>query len=356
MIKVPDLLTTVMTDPGRAGGLSQSEWECLVWQARAAELMAQLHDVLARAGLLELAPAPARRHLELAWTIAGRHARAVEAELRAIEEALAPLQIPVLLLKGAAYAVSGHLAARGRIFNDIDLMVPKAALDAVEQRLSTVGWISQHGNAYDERYYREWMHEIPPMEHKLRGTVLDVHHTILPPTSGHRPDPQALFEASTSADPPWQFFRVLGPADMVIHSSCHLFYGEFHKGLRDLHDLHTLLGEFGVDPRFWSALVERALALGLQRPVLDALQQCHRVFGTLVPSDGLQALKSACCLGWPTPLRAWLFRQALRPAHPSAVTQSTRLARFLVFVRSHWLRMPLGLLTYHVGHKLFVAR
>lgn len=352
----PLLLTATLCDPALARGYDKSDWECLVWQSRAAELMAQLHRALSAADVLRLAPASAQRHLELASMIAVRHASAVQSELRFLQEALQPLDLPVLLLKGAAYRALSHRAAVGRIFNDIDIMVPKAALPDVEQRLNWAGWFPLHTTPYDERYYRQWMHEIPPLEHKNRGTVLDVHHTILPPTSGIRPDPQDLFAASVALPAEWAFFRVLAPADMVIHSACHLFFGEFHRGLRDLYDLHVLLTDFSVDPMFWDALVERAQRLRLALPVLDAIEQCQRIYETRVPAPAIRVLRRAAVSPWPRSIRAWLFDHALRPAHESAFGRSTRMAHWLTFVRSHWLRMPLPLLVYHLSHKAFVAR
>lgn len=352
----PFLLTTTLCHPERAQFFDKLDWERLVWQSRAAELMAQLHQALGTANVLRLAPIAARRHLDLAMTIAGRHACAVRSELRGLQEALQPLGIPVLLLKGAAYTALSHRASVGRIFNDIDILVPRAALQDVERRLNWAGWFPGHTTVYDERYYRDWMHEIPPLEHKHRGTVLDVHHTILPPTSGIRPDPQDLLAASVELPGEWAFFRALSPADMVIHSACHLFFGEFHKGLRDLYDLHVLLTDFSVDPMFWDDLIERAKHLQLSLPVLDALEQCHRVYETRIPPSVTQALRPAAASAWPRWMRAWLFDHALRPAHESAYGGSTRLAHWLTFVRSHWLRMPLPLLAYHLSHKLFVTR
>ncbi len=352
----PCLLTSTLCHPERAQSFDKTDWEHLVWQSRAAELMAQLHQVLSAADVLRLAPAAARRHLDLALTIAGRHASAVQSELRGLQEALQPLGLPVLLLKGAAYTAMSHRASVGRIFNDIDVMVPKAALPEVEQRLNWAGWFPSHTTVYDERYYREWMHEIPPLEHKNRGTVLDVHHTILPPTSGIRPDPKDLFAAAVALPAEWSFFRALAPTDMVIHSACHLFFGEFHKGLRDLYDLHLLLSTFSVDTAFWDDLAERAQRLKLVLPVLDSLEQCQRLYETRVPASVSQALRRVAVSPWPRWARAWLFDHALRPAHVSAFGRSTRLAHWLTFVRSHWLRMPLPLLIYHMSHKLFVTR
>lgn len=352
----PFLLTSTLCQPERAREFDKLDWERLVWQSRAAELMAQLHQALGAANVLQFAPPAARRHLDLARTIARRHESAVRSELRGIQEALQPLGVPVLLLKGAAYVALSHRASVGRIFNDIDILVPRAALQDVEQRLSWAGWFPGHTTVYDERYYREWMHEIPPLEHKHRGTVLDVHHTILPPTSGIRPNPQELLAASVELPGEWGFFRALSPADMVIHSACHLFFGEFHKGLRDLHDLHVLLTDFSADPTFWDDLVARAQHLQLALPVLDAFEQCRRIYETKIPQSATQPLRHAATTVWPRWIRRWLFGQALRPAHESAYGRSTQLAQWLTFVRSHWLRMPVPLLTYHISHKLFVTR
>jgi hypothetical protein len=31
------------------------------------------------------------------------------------------------------------------------------------------GWAATHHDAYDQRYYRQWMHELPPMQPYARG-------------------------------------------------------------------------------------------------------------------------------------------------------------------------------------------
>jgi hypothetical protein len=102
-------------------------------------------------------------------------------------------------------------------------------------------------------------------------------------------------------------------------------------------------------------LVERARQLQLALPVLDALQQCQRVYNTTVPEPVGDELSRCAASPWPRSWRAWLFDHALRPAHASAFGRSTRLAHGAIFVRSHWLRMPLPLLVRHVSHKLFIA-
>ena len=34
------------------------------------------------------------------------------------------------------------------------------------------GWATTHHSPYDQRYYRTWMHELPPLRHAVRGSIL----------------------------------------------------------------------------------------------------------------------------------------------------------------------------------------
>lgn len=348
------LLTDILRTPTAISHLAKRDWETLIWQARAAELLGQLRHRLSTTVPNTVIPIQVARHLDVAWKIALLHDQAVRYELLHLRDALLEQGIPVVLLKGAAYCAQKANAATGRVFNDIDILVPKGALVDSEKRLLGAGWIPSHINAYDQRYYREWMHEIPPMEHKNRSTVLDVHHTIVPPTSGIRPNPDLLIESSVKVDDPeLHFFKILNPEDMVIHSASHLFFGEFHKGLRDLYDLHSLFVQFSPNDGFWERLLARADELHLTEPVLDALGESSRLFGTAIPEEVFRRYKGRCGGLSTHRLRTWLFEQALRPNHPSAHDSMTSVAQWLIFARSHWLRMPLPLLAYHLSHKAF---
>ena len=111
------------------------------------------------------------------------------------------------------------------------------------------GWATSKTTAYDQRYYRRWMHELPPLRHISRQTMLDVHHAILPITARLKPDSAKLLAASRpiAGEPR---LRVLAPVDMVLHSATHLFCNEdVGNGLRDLVDLDSLLREFAQRER-----------------------------------------------------------------------------------------------------------
>jgi hypothetical protein len=342
--------------PESTASLRLEEWDLLVRQARCADLLARLCILLEDRGLLRGVPSRARKHLESARTLTEAHARAVRWEAYQIRQAVEPLNIPVILLKGAAYVLGELPPGSGRLFYDVDILVPKAELDAVEQGLLRHGWTSTHLDPYDQRYYRQWMHELPPLRHIKRHTVLDVHHTILPQTARLSADPHKLIAAARPING-GGCLKTLAPADMVLHSATHLFHeGELDHGLRDLVDLDSLLRHFGVNEGFWPELLERARDLDLIRPLYYALRYTSLILGTPVPETAQQEARVGCP-GWPAPaLMQAVFTRALAPDHPSCDGLFIGFARWFLYVRGHSLRMPLRLLIPHLIRKAVKRR
>lgn len=349
-------LANTLARPGITADFKARDWEALIGQARTSDLLGQLAEVLRDAGDTVTVPEPVRFHLDAALRIAALHRQSLLLELAVIAGALTSLGEPVVLLKGGAYAVAGLRAGRSRLFGDIDLMVAKASLDPAEGALFRRGWRPTHLNAYDQRYYRQWMHELPPIEHFTRGTVIDLHHTIVPPTSGHIPDPARLIADSRPVQVAHcpDIFRVLSPVDMVMHSACHLFYGELQKGLRDLYDLHCLIGEFSVEQGFWDRLLPQAQAHQLEYPVLLALRFARQVFGTVVPEAVADECDRRLGRRWSGALTDHLIDASMYALHPSSDSLWRRLRRQILYARSHWLRMPLHLLIPHLAYKAFI--
>ena len=349
------LLVQVLRQPARMAHLAPGDWELLLRQALAANLTASLYCLAEEHALLAGVPPAPRRHLEWAAVLLRRHSEGVRWEVARIAAALAELGQPLILLKGAAYALAGLPSARGRLFSDIDILLPRACIPQAEGALMLGGWMSHHHDEYDQRYYRVWMHEIPPMQHVQRGSVIDVHHAILPLTAAARPDPD-LLRAAAQALPGHDGVKLLAPADMVLHSATHLFYdGEFDKGLRDLLDLHRLLCHFGADAGFWDALPARAFALQLARPLFYALRYAARVLGTPVPAAVTAALAPAAPGALLLALMDALFLRALMPLHASCAGPLTGLSHGLLYIRGNWLRMPPLLLARHLFHKAFIS-
>jgi len=325
------LLVRALRDPA---SVADCDWAGLVSAARAEQLMGSLAFRMAGrrvppriAALFEDARRDAAQvRTQALW----------EAEMA--RRALAPLGVPVILMKGTAYHAAGLDAATGRSVGDLDIMVPRESLGAVESALLEAGW--EHVKAtdgYDDTYYRRWMHELPPLIHRTRDRMIDVHHTILPLTARSRPDAGALIADSVALE---SGLRVLAPADMIVHAAAHLFAdGDLAGGLRNLWDIDRLLREF-ASPDFWRTLGERARRHQLSGPVGRALRLAERLYAT--PVDRAVA-------GRPR-LGDRLFEARLL-ARNGWGQERRKALRFAFYVRSHWLRMPPLMLARHLWIK-----
>lgn len=350
------LIAQVLRQPDKALSLSPTEWDLLIRQARHADLLAHIYALLDEKGLIASIPAKPLAHLESADTVVKRHAQAIRWEVLNLGKALETIDLPVVLLKGAAYLLAELPPARGRIFSDVDILVPKDQLNQAEATLRLHGWAASHHDAYDQRYYRTWMHELPPMMHIQRQSVVDVHHNILPETARFHPDPEKLLaSAITAGDDP--SIKALAPVDMVLHSATHLFHeGELEHGLRDLADLDSLLRHFGISPSFWVDMAARAQEMELTRPLFYALHYASQIFGTPLPASITKSMKHFRPR-WPlVSIMDALYGRALAPVHPSCSDWLMGFARWALYIRSHWLRMPTGLLAKHLFHKAFHSK
>ncbi len=355
-MKAAPLLVQLLRRPEQLAGAGLADWDLILRQAALANLTATLYYLLAARGQLGQVPAPARTHLDWARAASERHRQGVRFEVMKIGEALAATGVPLLLLKGAAYTLAQLPAGSGRLFTDIDILVPRDRLGDVETALLWAGWAGGFHDAYDQRYYRQWMHELPPMEHFERRSLLDVHHAILPDTAAVHPDPARLRAAARPIDGHPNVY-MLAPADQVLHSATHLFYeGEFKHGLRDLFDLHRLLEQFGREPSFWAALPARARELELARPLFYALRYAGRLLQTPIPGAVMRAADAGRPNALLLALMDQLFGRALLPAHASCADRLTGAARFLLYIRGNWLRMPPLMLARHLFHKAFVSQ
>ncbi|GAB4516986.1 MAG: nucleotidyltransferase family protein [Parvularculaceae bacterium] len=319
----------------------------VAYQARAAALGGKLAHRLKRAGLFDQLEPGFRRRMEAEIVAAARIADIAKYELRLIEAALAGFEGEVLLLKGAAYQNAGLRAGEGRLFGDIDILVSRSRLQDVEKAVIEAGWRFAKSNPYDDKYYREFMHELPPLEHGETGGHLDIHHTISPPTSRVRIDAEKLI--ADSAPLKGARWRLLSPEDMTIHAALHLFHdGPVAGHLRELFDFADLIEEFRASPEFGPKLRARAEMLDAGAILDLALRMANELLGAR--SDG------AAPEGPARGMTAVLIRQVFRPPKPAPRRfpgTGRDIAAFLLYVRSHWRRMPPLMLGLHLLRKLF---
>ncbi|WP_338425320.1 nucleotidyltransferase domain-containing protein [Sphingopyxis kveilinensis] len=317
-----------------AATLTPRDWDGVIGVARAEAMLATL------AHRLEDAALPP----SVAALFADQRAAAQVATAQALWEAemarraLAPEGIEFVLLKGAAYAAAGMSCSVGRQIGDLDILVLAPDIRRAENALLNAGWEWVKSDPYDDFYYRAHMHELPPMIHKARDRMIDVHHTILPRT--HRITPDALALVSDAVVIAGGH-AVLCPADMAVHCAAHMLVdGDLQGGLRNLWDFHCLTRDFvAADAGFWAKLDARADLHGLRAAVRRAARLARDLYGSALPSglDGQDASDS------------WYRRRLLARDDWGRVTHPLLEQAF--YIRSHWLRMPPLMLAKHLWTK-----
>lgn len=345
------LLIQLLKQPSLAENFSTKDWELVVRQSVVTYLSATLWLVLNRLDLLGCVHSKALAFLRAEFLLVERQNALTHFELGKIYQALGPVENRVILLKGAAYIALALPLADGRRISDIDILIARNKLIAAEQELIFYGWAKTKTDNYDQRYYREWMHEIPPLQHRKRGTVIDVHHNILPPVLKRVPKADKLLESAIHCGV--DSFYVLQPIDMILHSACHLFAeGEFEKGIRDLYDLHQLFGHYeACIEDFWCTLINRAEELHLERAIYLAMRYTHQIFCTRIPVSAFVLVEKYASPYYIQNIIDYLFLNILVPHHASCHCLGFRVAKVILYWRGHLLRMPLRLLLPHILRK-----
>ncbi len=345
------LLLNILSCPDKVRTLGLEDWDLVLRFARHAHLLGHLYYLMDQNALWELVPEKVRDIL-MGGHIYNRFFRLqARREIRQIAEVIQ--NVPVILLKGAAYIESRCGAYGGRRLSDIDLMVRQSELTAVEKTLLASGWQYGEVNEYDQHYYRDWMHEVPPMVHQYRNMEVDLHHNIVAPVSRIKVTAQKLFDKAV-AIPDSSFLR-LENKDLILHSATHLFFNdELRGGLRDLVDMHELCMEFASQEDFWPELVSRARELGMQRPLYYALSSLSRFLKTPVPAPVMaESQKDRPSF----PVRVLMATLIQRQLAPESINKlNTPFVAWLLFIRSHWIRMPLPMLIRHLSHKFWRSK
>jgi hypothetical protein len=333
----------VFADPKVVLEYDSAQWQSLIRILRGADLLATFYYLLQRNSLVESTPAYALKHIESAKVYADRQAHQVRNEANSLSIVLAKANITPVFLKGAAYVLRKDINHFGRVMSDIDILVKKSELNAVEEILQKNDWVESSIDDYDQQYYRKWAHELPPYRHVYRGTSLDIHFTLLPPVSGIEIDEDALFSDIQTAD---DGQRVLSPNLLVLHCIIHLFFNEdFSKSFRDILDIHLLLGQLegseGLD-----GIIKLSDTMGFYDELYYALSVRDLIFHTSNVKDyRLTSRKLPLVTSFF--VKKILYR-ATMPSHDLIFNRWNNFARFIMYIRGHLLKMPVSILVPHI--------
>lgn len=340
-------LITLYLDPSSASKLTLEDWSSALLILRKAKMLARYAIRLRDTSNLSSLPNGVQRHFNNALTMAQRQAAQTVFEARAFQDIVSTIGVRPVFLKGAGYTLSNCGAATGRIYSDIDILVSKENIEQVEKMLAIHGWLHQEISDYDEQYYRNWAHEIPPLVHGERGTILDVHHNLVPIVSGKSLNMDALMQSCLCSVGEVDVFT---PAGQFFHSAIHLFFNDdVSSAYRDLNDLYLLI-QFH-EQSIGDELPKLVEQFGFEREIHLALHYLNKWYDYPVPDKLLSTYDKYQITG----VEHFIFNIVTQPIHEAIDCKYQNLALWLAQVRGHLLKMPIKTLIGHTCQKLWRA-
>lgn len=346
-------IVALFNTPNKALELNLTQWSKFIFVLRECGLLARFYFIAEKDDCFTNFPVKVKHHLNSAKIKSERQNKQAIFEASEITSALQDINVIPVFLKGVAYDIKKSPASLGRIYSDMDILVEKTHLKGIERRLTLFGWFTKIVDDYDDKYYREWAHEIPPMQHSSRGTVADIHHNLLPPISGKAPDikkfTQKLYTTTSG-------LTTLSDPAMTLHSIIHLFFNEdFSHGFRDITDLHLIFSSQYENSEYWSTLLSLSIETKFSTELFYAVRYCKEITQTKFPQIFLEKINHFQPSHFKVKFADFIFQKVLLPTHPSCATKHSQFAHFLALFRGHILKMPLHILLYHSLRKLLVT-
>lgn len=321
---------------------------------RAANLLSIFAHKVMREDTLNELPENVRWHITSSINYSERQQYQVGIEIDRINSLLEEVGVTPVFLKGAAYSIEKVVSLEGRTMSDIDILVSSSEIKKTEQRLLSLGWQVKELSNYDEKYYREFAHEIPPMFDPISGTTLDIHHNLYLPVSGKAPDELILRQSIIATSENKLVFKKHMQA---LHTCVHLYWNEdVSSSLRDLYDF-TCLCNSGASEEFWDAIIKTAKNMNLSPLLYDVVCLSEFFFQLHCPLETKARLRSHLSLFQRArqSVTRFVMKRALVPDTRACSSISLHTCRFLAYLRGHLMKMPVHVLVPHMFRKLSMA-
>ena len=324
-----------------------AQWTALVSEARQQALLGSIYFLLKDLELLATVPQAVQAHLQTGFHYAEKQKNTLLQEMLELEQVFQGTEYPCILVKGVGYRLSNLAFARGRIFSDIDLLIPHSAFADALLRLLDSGYLETGMSDYDRRYYIQWSHQHPPLTHFLRGANIDLHHHIFPVASNSGLAIEPMIVNSTKLVD--SVFSVPSLPYLLVHASVHLFYQEeTHKLVKDLCDLKQLYQEC-IETHSPEQILAACKSMHAEAAVYYALDTLRWLFSLDIDADLLQRLAQ-----FSSAYRRWQMQFLLK--HLLSASPLHQFAHFGWFVRGHLLKMGIVTLVYHSVAKFWESR
>jgi hypothetical protein len=258
------------------------DWPMLVKTAEHHGLAPLAYEALKRSGLLKDAPESAATSLRMAYLRASVANRLAFQDLASLIDRLKSDDIPVIVLKGGSLAATLYDDAALRPMGDLDLLIPRDAVERAKRALAEQGYrpSTEMADGFADRFSVEQTF----LRMGNRPSQIDVHwHAFTMPYYFERIPVEWFWERALEIDIGRASALMLDPTAQLIYLSVHYMLHNYRRLIWS-HDIALLIKRCGeqID---WDRVVEAAGEFRLSAVLADALYEVREQWGVPVPAS-----------------------------------------------------------------------
>ncbi len=247
-----------------------------------------LYAAVKPSGRLAAVPAPARDRLRLAATRSGYANGLAFEELGRLLDLFERENIPVVLLKGSALAVTIYPDRGWRPLGDLDLFIRSSDAARVRALLEEAGYTC--AAEMHDGFQRHFSFEETFLRGRPNPAQVDIHwHLIENGYYRARVPVDWFWERTEQIRVDGRPARVLRPDANLLYLAAHFILHHHGERLIWSYDLARLLSFSGGEIE-WAGTVAAAERFGLSRPLLTALELVSRAWGVQAPEEVMGTL------------------------------------------------------------------
>lgn len=278
--------------------LSSDQQKSLIALSRQEGLGPLLYWRLSNAGQLSSLPADIRDDLRAMYVRTWMQNRQMFTELEGIAAAFEQAGIPVVLLKGACFALTLYEDIGLRPMGDLDILVPKEKFSRALQVVQAQGYENLLPDAAPG--LRELLNHEVFLQKQGMSFALEVHHSLVADKTYAYAVPvdwfwQHVEPFITRAQGEMRFnaLQMLSPEAQLLYAASHamLQHGGQKSPLRWFYDIDQLIRHYQVRLD-WDLLIHQARAFEWGSALAAALDKTCRYFDTPLP-EGIYSKTTA---------------------------------------------------------------
>ncbi len=266
---------------------SSGDWKNLAENAQIEGVAPLAYWNLSRSGKISALPQSSQQALRAAYAQTWKQNLDIFNELEILAREFSRANIPVVLLKGACFALTIYPDIGLRPMGDLDLLVPLTKLNEAVKIAKTLGYVDAKPEAAPG--LRELLnHEICLQKTGARSITLEIHKSLIADKTFKYSVPIDWFWTQTEPLNNARFpsLLMLTPTAQVLYAAAHamLQHGGRIAPLRWFVDLDRLIRFYG-QRMDWDLLLSQAGVFEWSSALDAALAQTRMYFDTPIPAS-----------------------------------------------------------------------